>query len=76
MPKKGLYQKDLRKFIVVPPRAKKVLKRLMTPQEMESFLEAPDENTTIGIRDTAILELSYSGFRANEILSLKLKHIV
>lgn len=70
--KKGYIKNDLRKFIIVPQREKKILKRVMTIYEMEKFLEAPNINTTYGIRDRALLELSYSGFRAEEMLSLKI----
>ena len=42
---------------------------------MEKFLEAPDEKNTVGIRDRALLEISYSGFRANEMLTLKIGHV-
>jgi len=73
--RKGFIKKDLRRFVIVPPREKKVLKRLMTVDEMDRFLKAPGEKETVRIRDRALLELAYSGFRANEILTLKLKHI-
>lgn len=73
--KKGYLKEDLRRFIYVPGREKKVLKRLMTVEEMEKFLDAPDVNTDAGIRNRALLELSYSGLRAEEMLSLKLEHV-
>jgi len=47
----------------------------MTVAEMESFLDAPDVNTAAGIRNRALLELSYSGMRAEEMLTLKLEHV-
>lgn len=73
--RKGYLKKDLRRFVYVPAREKKVLKRVMTAEEMEKFLEAPDVNTDIGIRDRALLEMSYSGLRADEMLTLKLEHV-
>ena len=73
--KKGYVKKDLRKFIIVPPRLKKVLKRVLSIEEMDRFLDAPSNNTIIGIRDRALLELSYSGLRANEMLKLELKYV-
>ncbi len=73
--RRGYLKRDLRRFVYVPPREKTVPKRLMTAEEMAKFLESPGEAETVRIRDRALLELAYSGFRANEILTLKLKHI-
>lgn len=73
--RKGYLKKDLRKFIIVPPREKKALKRVLTQDEMARYLDTPDITQEIGIRDKAILELSYSGLRSEEILGLKLKHL-
>ena len=68
-------KKDLRKFVIVPPREKKIPHRLMTVDEMSRFLESSGDEETVRIRDRALLELSYSGFRANELLSLKIKDV-
>jgi len=73
--RKGFIKKDLRKFVIVPSREKKVLKRTLTPEETARLLEVPGDKETVRIRDKALLELSYSGFRANEMLTLKLKHL-
>ena len=73
--RKGYVKKDLRKFIVVPSREKKILKRVLTQDEMVRFLEAPDTKTVMGARDRALFEISYSGFRAEEMLTLKIKHV-
>lgn len=73
--RKGYVKKDLRPYIFVPPRENKVHKRLLSFEEMERLLAAPSDKTTIGIRDRAMLELAYSGLRANELLSLKKEHI-
>ncbi len=73
--RKEYLKDDLTKFIYVPAREKKVLKRVLTVEEMERFLEAPDTNTTWGIRNRALLELSYSGLRAEELLTLKLGQV-
>ncbi len=73
--RKGYIKKDLRKYIVVPPREKKNLKRVMTQDEMTRFLEAPNVSDDLGLRDRAMLELSYSGPRSEEILGIKLKDI-
>jgi len=73
--RKGFIKKDLRKFIFIPPREKKVQKRLLTPDEMQRFLNTPDKYTVLGIRDRAMLELLYSGLRAEELLSLNIKNV-
>jgi len=73
--RKGYIKQDLRRFIIVPPREKKVLKRALTVDEVKELIEMPDTNKSLGIRDRAILELSYSGLRAEEILALKVMHI-
>jgi integrase/recombinase XerD len=73
--RKGYLSKDLRKFIIVPPRERKTLKRVLTQDEMARYLDVPDIGEPLGIRDKAILELSYSGLRSEEILGLKLKHL-
>lgn len=44
----------------------------MTPEEMERLFDVPDTNTSLGIRNRALLELSYSGLRAEEMLNLKI----
>ena len=56
--RRGYLKKDLRKFVIVPPRETKVRPRLMTVDEMAAFLEAPGDNETVRIRDRAILELA------------------
>jgi len=73
--RKGYLKQDLRRFVIMPKYERKVEDRLLTVEEMEGLLEAPDTNTTLGIRDRAILELSYSGFRSGEMLHLKLEHV-
>ncbi|MFH1782537.1 MAG: tyrosine-type recombinase/integrase [Candidatus Omnitrophota bacterium] len=73
--RKGYIKENLTRFIYVPPREKKVLKRVMTQEEMAKFLEIPDITSNIGIRNRALLELSYSGLRAEEMLSLKLGNV-
>lgn len=73
--RRGYVKKDLRRFVIVPPREKKVLKRVLTREEMARLIESPGDKESLRIRDRALLELSYSGFRANEILSLKVKDV-
>jgi len=73
--KRDCIKKDLRKFIIVPSREKKVLKRVLTPEEMARLLEAPNNHKITDIRDRALFELSYSGFRSNEMLTLRIKEV-
>lgn len=70
--RKGYIKRDLTRFVISPKLEKKVLKRALTVEEMERILGMPDVNTTLGMRNRAFLELSYSGLRADEMLSLKL----
>lgn len=73
--KKGYITTEIDKFVIIPKREVKVLKRALTIEEAERLLEAPDTNTTLGIRNRALLELAYSGLRADELLSLKPEHV-
>ncbi len=55
------------------PQGGTPLPRFLTEDEMERLLQAPDIQTTDGLRDRAILELMYAtGLRVSEMVSLKL----
>jgi len=58
--------------------APKVLRRIpfvLTQHEIEKLLDQPDESV-LGVRDRALLEVDYStGLRASELCGLKLEHI-
>lgn len=73
--RKGFLSQDLRRFILVPRREHKAPKRLLSEEEMFRLMEAPEENTTVGIRDRALLELAYSGLRAGELLGLAVEDV-
>jgi len=73
--RKGYLKNDLTRFIYVPAREKKALKRALTIEEMQRLLEVPDINTDVGIRNRALFEMAYSGLRADELLSLKLEYV-
>ncbi len=52
------------------------LPTVMTSKDVEILLNAPDENTTIGIRDKAMLEVLYAtGIRVSELLALRTNDI-
>lgn len=58
------------------PRLWKVLPPSLTAAEVEKLLTAPEQETTIGLRDYAILELMYAtGLRASELVNLKLEDL-
>ena len=50
--------------------------KLMSEAQVESLLAAPDEDTPLGLRDRAMLELIYaSGLRVSELVGLKTFHL-
>lgn len=55
------------------PRVRRALPRgILSEEEVERLLEAPDVSTPTGIRDRAILEVFYgAGIRRSELFSLK-----
>jgi integrase/recombinase XerD len=55
------------------PRLPRRLPRVLTVQEVEALLAAPDPSTPEGLRDRAMLELLYaSGLRVSELVGLNL----
>ena len=50
--------------------------KLMSEAQVEALLAAPDEDTPLGLRDRAMLELIYaSGLRVSELVGLKTFHL-
>ncbi|GJQ58752.1 MAG: site-specific tyrosine recombinase XerD [Candidatus Scalindua sp. AMX11] len=58
---------------VTAPKLTKYLPEVLHYQTIGKMLSAPDGNTTLGIRDRAILELMYAtGARVSEVASIKM----
>ena len=56
---------------IVTPKLEKNLPKFLSVEEMARLLSAPPEDTLIGLRDRAIMELIYgSGIRVSELVSL------
>ncbi|MFZ3140536.1 site-specific tyrosine recombinase XerD [Polaromonas sp.] len=50
--------------------------KVMSEAQVESLLAAPDDDTPLGLRDRAMLELMYaSGLRVSELVGLKTFHV-
>jgi integrase/recombinase XerD len=64
-------------FMLVPaPKGGKHLPVVLTVEEIERLVTAPDPRSCLGIRDRSMLELLYAtGLRVSELLSLKLDSI-
>jgi integrase/recombinase XerD len=71
-----LQQGTLRGDPTLRVRAPKLPRRLpknLTERDVESLLAAPDVNTTLGLRDRAMLETLYAtGLRVSELVGLRL----
>lgn len=58
------------------PKLRRALPRLLSNEEIERLLDAPDLGTPEGVRDAAILELFYScGLRISELAKLPLRDV-
>jgi integrase/recombinase XerD len=57
------------------PKIARKIPYVLTPEEVERLLDQPDESV-LGMRDRALLEVDYStGMRVSELCGLKLEHI-
>lgn len=73
--REGYVQEDLTSHLEVPKTAKQ-LPTVLTPEEVEAILSAPDRTTYSGLRERAMLELLYaSGLRVSELISLRLRDV-
>lgn len=61
---------------VVTPKLSQKLPVFLTLEEVELLLAAPDERTTAGVRDRAMLELLYAtGMRVSELVKVMLNDV-
>jgi len=58
------------------PKMKKSIPGVISLEDVEKILSAPDESTPEGLRDLAMLEVLYAtGIRVSELISLKLNEV-
>lgn len=58
---------------LVAPKLLRSLPKVLSAEDVESLLQAPDVSTPLGLRDRAMIELLYaSGLRVSELVGLQL----
>lgn len=73
--REGVRKDDFAELASAPKLSRK-LPEILTYQELQSLLKAPDRSTPYGLRDHAILELFYSsGLRVSELCGVLLQSI-
>jgi integrase/recombinase XerD len=71
----GLIERDVAGLLDLP-RAARQLPDTLDVAQVESLLDAPDNESAVGIRDRALLELLYAcGLRVSEALNLDLEDV-
>lgn len=61
---------------IPPPRRLRPLPAVLSEEEIDRLLAAPDADTTLGMRDAAMIELMYAcGLRASELTTLPLSGV-
>ena len=60
---------------LVLPKVTPLLPKILTEEEVERLLLAPDENDSMGVRDRAMMEIMYAaGVRVSELVNLNVIH--
>jgi len=63
-------------ILILSPKIPERLPSFLTIQEIEKILESANDNSEMGLRDRAMMELLYSsGIRVGELVSLKMEDI-
>ena len=61
---------------VETPKIMKSIPKTLDENEIERLLECPDDNSSLGLRDKAMIETLYScGLRVSELINLELIHV-
>jgi integrase/recombinase XerD len=69
-------RKDNPTALISAPRVHQVLPQTLSEQDIAALLEAPDVETSYGLRDRCMFELMYSsGLRVSELVSLQLSQV-
>lgn len=69
-------RKDNPTALISAPRVHQVLPQTLSEQDIAALLEAPDVETSYGLRDRCMFELMYSsGLRVSELVSLQLNQV-
>jgi integrase/recombinase XerD len=62
--------------LIAPPKLARGLPKILTAEHIEKLLGAPDVETSLGLRDRAMLELMYaSGLRVSELVNLAIPQV-
>jgi integrase/recombinase XerD len=62
--------------LIESPKTGRGLPKALTEAQVESLLAAPDTDTSLGMRDRAMLELMYAaGLRVSELVNLQLSNL-
>lgn len=62
--------------LIEAPKIARGLPKLLTEEDVEALLEAPDEGKVLGLRDRTMLEFLYaSGLRVSELIGIELSQI-
>ncbi len=69
-------RKDNPTELISAPKIHAILPQMLSEQDITRLLEAPDLETSYGLRDRSMLELMYSsGLRVSELVSLQVNQI-